>query len=212
MQIDRPDRQKTRLLEPDPKEIWRYCGYGINVPDEDELSRIENTKEKLLDAVEPCCVWECCDLLFGEDDLLSFGGLSVRSRSLSKVLQGCSAVIMLASTLGLAPDRMIARAKITSLDTALRVQAVSAALLEAYLDRFTEELRALPSFSGTVFRPRFSPGYGDLPLTLQKELLPRLRAQQTVGITLNDSLLMMPSKSVTALIGVKRCLTDTEIS
>ena len=50
---------------------------------------------------------------------------------------------------------------------------------------------------------RYSPGYGDLPLELQREIIRVLDCGRTIGITLTESLLMQPSKSVTAVIGMK---------
>lgn len=57
---------------------------------------------------------------------------------------------------------------------------------------------------GLYLRPRFSPGYGDFPLSAQKEILDGLEAGKRIGITLTEGYLMMPSKSVTAVIGVSR--------
>jgi cobalamin-dependent methionine synthase I len=54
-----------------------------------------------------------------------------------------------------------------------------------------------------ALRPRFSPGYGDLPLELQTNLFKVLDCQHFIGLTLNDSMLMSPSKSVTAIVGLR---------
>ena len=64
-----------------------------------------------------------------------------------------------------------------------------------------EEIRRMLG-PGWGLRPRFSPGYGDFPLEYQRELLGVLDAAKRIGLTLTDSLLMAPSKSVTAVIGV----------
>jgi len=64
------------------------------------------------------------------------------------------------------------------------------------------ELKEEAAAEGKFLRPRFSPGYGDLPLAIQPELFRVLEVQKNTGITLTESLLMMPTKSVTALIGV----------
>ena len=57
--------------------------------------------------------------------------------------------------------------------------------------------------SGARLRPRFSPGYGDLPLEMQKDIFSLLGCPSNVGITLNESLIMSPSKSVTAIVGIE---------
>ena len=52
-------------------------------------------------------------------------------------------------------------------------------------------------------KPRFSPGYGDVPLEIQKDIVMLLDCAKRIGVSLNDSLLMSPSKSVTAFIGLQ---------
>ena len=57
---------------------------------------------------------------------------------------------------------------------------------------------------GETLVPRYSPGFGDFPLTAQREILSVLDAARAIGVSLTDTLLMVPSKSVSAVIGVKR--------
>lgn len=87
------------------------------------------------------------------------------------------------------------------------LQAVSVEAIEEYCDACEEEILAALSSGGEgpyYLRPRFSPGYGDLPLEFQREFLQILETPKKIGVTLTDSLLMMPSKSVTAIIGISR--------
>ena len=61
---------------------------------------------------------------------------------------------------------------------------------------------------GVLLKPRFSAGYGDLPLAVQKAIFSALELSQRIGLTLNESLLMTPSKSVTAIFGLGSCLGE----
>ena len=61
---------------------------------------------------------------------------------------------------------------------------------------------AVPAPGETLVK-RYSPGYGDFPLEAQRELLALIDAPRKVGVWLTDSLLMVPSKSGSAMIGVK---------
>ena len=85
---------------------------------------------------------------------------------------------------------------------AMALQAAAAAMIEAWCDavnaRLAEEVRG----EGLRLRARFSPGYGDFPLAAQPGLFRLLGVQKRIGITLTDSLLMIPTKSVTAVIGI----------
>ena len=98
-------------------------------------------------------------------------------------------------------DRRIARAKLSSPAKALLMHAIGAQQVEGGCDRLCGQLAE--QFPDKQLTDRFSPGYGDLPLEMQKDVMTALDCGRTVGITLTDSLLMTPSKSVTAIIGMK---------
>ncbi len=108
----------------------------------------------------------------------------------------------MAATLGMEPDRLAARATaVGKMSRAVIFQAAAAAMIEQYCDTVNARIREEAAIRGLFCRPRFSPGYGDFSLLHQTELMRILRAQQSIGVTLTESLLMLPSKSVTAVIG-----------
>ena len=139
-------------------------------------------------------------------DSLDFGFLKTESRALMKNLEGCEEVIVFAATIGLEIDRLIRRYTNLSPAKALFFQAIGAERIESLCDAFCEELKG----EGVQLRPRFSPGYGDLPLEMQKDLFRVLDCPRKIGLTLNESLLMSPSKSVTAIIGIGGGATEAE--
>jgi cobalamin-dependent methionine synthase I len=110
-------------------------------------------------------------------------------------LSGCSEVVIFAATVGLDFDRLVGRYKRVSPSKALLIQALGAERVEALCDKFCA------GFEGRT--SRFSPGYGDLELQSQKEIFDLLRVEEKIGISLNESLLMTPTKSVTAIFGIK---------
>ena len=77
-------------------------------------------------------------------------------------------------------------------------------MIESYADSEVATLRAQEAARGYQLRPRYSPGYGDLPLALQTDFARILDMQKWCGISLTDALLMVPSKSITAFIGCTR--------
>ena len=132
-------------------------------------------------------------------------GIPLRSHSLARNLSGCEEVSLLAVTIGAAPDRFIARARAKGrASLALALQAAGAALIENWCDEVQERIREEVAPRGYYLRPRFSPGYGDLPLSYQRDFFQILKVTQHTGITLSESLLMLPTKSVTAFIGFTR--------
>ena len=136
----------------------------------------------------------------GEVDL---GFITTESHDLQKCIDGCDSIILFAATVGLELDRLIKKFGLFEPSVALCLQAIGSERVESLCDLFCDEIKASYAAEGKQTRPRFSAGYGDLPLALQKEIVSTLSCNKNIGITLNDSLLMSPSKSVTAIIGIK---------
>ena len=125
-----------------------------------------------------------------------------RSNSLSRHREGCESVVLFDATIGLEIDRLIFRYGKISPSKALFLQAIGAERIEALCDLFFTDLEKEKEKEGKLLRARFSAGYGDFSLDAQKEIFASLDCARKIGLTLNASLLMSPSKSVTALIGV----------
>lgn len=123
-----------------------------------------------------------------------FNLFAVESAGLAKNLSGCTKAILFAATIGVEIDRLIARYGRVSPSKAVLFQAIGAERIESLCDAFCATLGET--------RPRFSPGYGDLSLAVQKDLIAVLDAPKQIGVGLNDSLLLSPSKSVTAFVGL----------
>lgn len=129
-----------------------------------------------------------------------FDWFSVDSQDLARNLQGCDGAVLFAATLGVGFDRLIAKYSRISPAMALMLQAIGAERIESLCDLFCRELAEQYGYG---LRPRFSPGYGDLPLEVQREVFKVLDCGRRIGLCLNDSLLMSPTKSVTAFVGIK---------
>lgn len=134
-----------------------------------------------------------------ERDCLSVGGLKLYSKDLLKNLERCEQVILFAASIGIETDRLIKKYSAISPSRALMLHSIGTERVEALCDAFCKWISEDKKIS---LSPRFSCGYGDLPLSIQKDLLHLLNASQTIGICLNDSMLISPSKSVTAFAGI----------
>ena len=84
------------------------------------------------------------------------------------------------------------------------LQAAGAMFIEEYCNYLENFLLTQEKKTGNSFKPRFSPGYADIKLETQKIFFELLQCQKNIALTLNDSLIMSPEKSVTAFIGVKK--------
>lgn len=191
------------MIELDQKEVIRYLGFrNGKEPDEGLWSEITKCEKELQEAVRPKSVVRRFPLNRIDEKTLEFAGIRVVSRNLSKNLANCSSVFLFGATLGIGPDRLIARAQVVKMSEAVIYQAASAAMIESWCDVVNDRIRKEAGTENRFTRPRYSPGYGDCPLEIQRDLIRVLDAPKQIGLTLTDSLLMMPSKSVTAIIGV----------
>jgi cobalamin-dependent methionine synthase I len=115
---------------------------------------------------------------------------------------------MLAVTIGPGADRLVKRSEIRDMLKAYTYQAVGAAAVEAWCDEVNERIKQEAADKGLYARPRFSPGYGDFPLEVQKDFERILEMPKSIGVSLSESLLMTPTKSITAVIGLSDKATD----
>ncbi len=194
-------------------EVMRYGGMMISrtpIPPDTRDESIEEVRA-LIDecAAEamPVLTYKVCyrhmDVNWdGDCPVLPFD--THRSRNLARNLEGCNAGVMFAATIGVGIDRLITRYNHSSPSRALILQALGAERVEALCDLFNAQIAEEAGEQGMSLRPRFSPGYGDLPLTVQKEFMTLLDCAHLIGINLNESMLMSPSKSVTAVIGMRK--------
>lgn len=187
----------TELFPPERKKIKRYAGiFG-------EVSR--ELEEKI-----ECCLNECndafgfrlCATEFSIKNFFEVFSCAKNSADLQKNLLGCANVVVFVATIGLGIDKLISKYARISPTKALIFQAIGAERIEALCDHFCADLKAEIIQEGKSIRPRFSPGYGDFPLEVQRELLQKTGASKRIGVTLTESLLMVPTKSVTAVVGI----------
>lgn len=191
---------KDSLIIP-RREILRY----MNCRDESsEAGRlIDEYMPEALNALTPKGGFQYLPLEISED-MVCISDVCIQSANLSKNLSDCSACVVFALSCGTELDRLIFRYSRTRPSAALCINAIGTAAIEAYADKFCSEISRMLTGENLFTRPRFSPGYGDFSLDFQPHFLKLTNAGRTVGITLTDKLLMMPSKSVTAVMGVSK--------
>lgn len=183
----------------DKKEILRYAGCGQAAAE--EIPFLEDCLAEL----EGKLIYKVCYRFFPIrilDTGLDLTFAQTDSAALRKNLADCEGIVLFAATVGIGIDRLIAKYGRISPAKSLLFQAIGAERIESLCDCFCADLRVQAAEKGRFLKPRFSPGYGDLPLTLQEDIFRVLDCPRKIGLSLNRSLLMSPSKSVTALVGV----------
>lgn len=186
----------------DRAETLRYLRMGGVEPDAALARRLACVEDEVRAACRPAAFWRLERVEEGaEAGDLVLGPLEVRSRDLARVLRGCRHAFLFCATLGAGVDALLRRYSQTSGADALMAQAAATAAIEGWCDVCGEKLLAEPAVAGERLRMRFSPGYGDLPLAVQRPLLQILDSARRAGIVLTETCLMVPSKSVSAIIG-----------
>lgn len=195
-------------LHGNKSEIYRYLGYsmgsdigpssGMDTVIDEVLGKLcevctphSTSKVFLLEVSGSRCHFTAPEEPEGE-------GLEVKSTALSHHLAGCSEALLFSATIGPGVDALIRRYSGTSMTRLAIVQASGAALIEAYADTVTGEIKKTYPY----LKPRFSPGYGDFALKHQTDFFRLLQLEKRLGLSLNDAFLMTPSKSITAVIGI----------
>lgn len=177
-------------------EIRRYAGCRESTAETDAL--IDSCIEEIKDRLSYRVCFDYLPLRLKGDECI-LGEVKIISHTLSKSLSGCRGVIAFGATLGASIDRFILKYSDISPSRALIIQSIGAERIEALCDTFCDDMRA----EYGVIRPRFSPGFGDLSLDTQRDVFALLDCTKHIGVFLRDSLIMSPSKSVTAFIGVE---------
>lgn len=131
--------------------------------------------------------------------LAEVSALALPGRTAARLLADCSEAAVLVCTLGAEFDRWVRQVQARDMPRAVLLDALGSAYVEAGCDAAENDIRA--RFPGKFLTDRFSPGYGDLPLDVQPRLI-RLAGANRIGVTLTDSMLMNPQKSVTAVVGI----------
>ena len=195
---------KARLTEISREEALRYMGVR-GKPDEAMEADVERCEEKLRAAVRPRAIWRLFAL--ETDGTLAGTAFHPEGEDIRKLTAGCSHAILFAATLGTETETLIRRAQGVDMADAVILDALASAAIENVCENLCADLKK--ELAPCRLTSRFSPGYGDFPLVQQRDMCNVLNTSRTLGITLTQGGLMIPQKSVTALIGVGEKMTET---
>lgn len=178
--------------QPDFSQAARYM--GGNIQDSTTQALLEQWAPALWREAHPRGAWVCLPLEAVADWPLG--------SDLEEHLKGCTHTVLLALTLGVQVDGLIRRTTATDVAGAVAVDALASALVEQLADALEKRLREEWKNQGRYLTGRFGPGYGDSPLSLQNRICTLLDTPRKMGLSLTPSLLLTPTKSTTALLGV----------
>ena len=184
-------------------EAFRYMGHKGGKINENLLKLTEQCEQELLKAIKPRYIYKIFNIEQSDEYIqLSNTTLTLKGKDISAHLQNCDRCILLCATLSSDTDKLIRTHEAEGMEKALITDSLASAAVEQVCEAAETEIQsALPD---NFFTWRFSPGYGDFPLEIQGEFLDTLNAPKRIGVTVTDSLILIPRKSVTAVIGVSK--------
>ena len=173
-------------------EALRYMGAKALNPDKMTSDIMDEVESELLKVCRP--VYTFTEI---PKDSPALGGNDIK-----EVVAESEKVLLIAATLGIYVEKLLRKTQITDMAKAVVVDAMASVAIEQFMDKIEDELKE--RYKGLYFTNRFSPGYGDYPLEKQREVVKILSTEKKLGLSLSDSLLLNPTKSVTAVIGLNK--------
>ena len=167
----------------------------------------DECEQRLLEEINPGYVYRVFDIEETDGGVSAVGTpLVFAGNDIKGHLSGCSKCVIMCVTLSLGADKVIRGYESSAMEKAVVTDCLASAAIEQVCDIAEREIQA--AVGEYHYTWRFSPGYGDFPLDIQPQILDVLQAQKRIGVTVTDSLILIPRKSVTAVMGI----SESEIS
>lgn len=181
-------------------EAIRYMGYHSE-PNERQLEMIKELAAVLETQLKPAWVYRVFGLDFVKDGVALKGTkIVLKGRDIRRHLAECDSAVLLCATASARADELIRQKEQEDIAAGFMIDCLASAAAEAVCNELEKEIAR--QVSTKFFTWRFSPGYGDLPLDVQPQILDVLGAGKRAGVTCTPSMMLVPSKSVTAVIGL----------
>lgn len=193
----------VKLTHEDDKEILRYAGYKGGEITDRIFDELETAKNLVNSTAQIASTWKRFDLTFSKEGIaMTPNGPTLTGNSIQKHLDGCRMAVLFCVTLGQNFDRELSKLMVKEPSLGVLYHAAGVQMVEKAADALQLEIdRELGE--GFHTGVRFSPGYGDLPLELQRDFISVLETEKRCGVRLNSGCLMNPEKSVTAVAGIR---------
>ncbi len=191
-----------------PENVRRFFGIktGYRVEELQNRDECEELIEYYINDIKQRLACKACYDRFPvkyDGDFVDMVFLRETEPYIKLYLRGCEEVILFAATIGFDADRLIHKYSGFMILNALIADAVSSAAAEAWCNLLCKRFKEREALKGNVAMPRFSIGFGNSDLSWQKNICRVLASRSKIGVYVTDSMLLLPSKSVTAIVPVK---------
>lgn len=200
----RVNNLKNSDISLDKTEALRYMGYKSKDVDEATTKSLNESIAELVEISELKYVYRIFDIKNVDNNISFEDKINIKSHDLANLFMNCDKAAVLATTIGFEVEKRIRYYSMTNLSKSIVFDACAAAYIEALCDYIEGEIRKLAAKEGCSITYRYSPGYGDVPLSHQSEILRALNAEKLIGLSALDTSILIPRKSVTAFIGFNK--------
>lgn len=196
------------LININEKEVLRYLEYKGQYISDDLKNTIDECIKITKEKINPRYILRVYPILIENNDAcynkiaIKGSNLKLKSKNLYNILKDCEECIIISATLGIEIEKKIRKYSYCQLSKSIIMDACATTAIEEVCDVVQSNIEKELNQKGKYITMRYSPGYGDLPLELNKEILNLLNAQNKIGLTINDSGIMIPRKSVVAIMGI----------
>ena len=193
---------RTEIQQISLREVLHFLGWHGSPLEPQWISTLHALCERVKKEVHPRVIFRRFPIESG--GRLQGTNWAARGEDARAWLASCEETVLFAATLGAESERMLLREQAVSAEGALLLDAVLSAAIESVCDDAENQLRREAEASGKYLTDRFSPGYGDFSIEHQRDIARELDTARRLGLTVTESLMLAPMKSVTAVIGVSR--------
>ena len=202
-------RNIKNLLQIDKNEVLRYLQYkNQNLSDniKEEIDKCINRTKEIINPRYICRTYsiEKQDIYNNKIVYLKDSNIKFESDDIYKLFDKCDECILISATLGLEIEKEIRKLTYTNLSKGLIVDACATTAIEEVCDIVLYNIEKELLKENKSITMRYSPGYGDLSIEKNIDIINVLNSQKEIGLTVTDSGIMIPRKSVVALIGVSK--------
>ena len=180
-------------------EILKYLGFRGQELTEEIAAQIRRCTDEVLAAATPRLTYRHVPL---EDGAVL--GVTFAGNDIPRMLEPCEEVVLFGATLGPGVERLMMRYEVVNAADSVIMDACASTAIENICNNFESDMRRAVEAEGRYLTDRFSPGYGDLPIAEQPKFFALLDMTRRIGVSLTPTTIMVPRKSVTAIMGIAR--------
>ncbi len=199
------------------KEIIQFLSLGknagIEIPQKLD-KQIEEMYNKALQMILPkyCCSAVLPITKTQSGIQIDNTNITLEGNDIALHLENCHSIIVFCATLGQGIDKQLLSLQLTDMASYFLLDACANSCIEQVADIAQQQIIDNFKKQNEYFTMRYSPGYGDLPLSLQPEIIKLLNTEKQIGVTCTKTYLLMPKKSITAIIGVSKVAVTGRLS